>query len=124
MACAFAIAGWSAATFGGPGLANALVRLGANFLGGALVGSAIMGAYLFLASNLFGAHADHAFAALRIKDFKHFLRFHIRSNGALEIFPIAVPTIPSQDEAAAQYFLIEGPVRIDRAAGPPPAPRG
>ena len=84
----------------------------------------VMGVYLLLASNLFGAHADEAFAALRIKNFKHFLRFHIRTDGVLEIFPIGVPTIPRQDEAAARYFLIEGPVHVDRAAGPPPAPRG
>jgi hypothetical protein len=121
--CAFAIAGWSAAILGGPGVVNALVRLGANFVGGALVGPLVMGVYLLLASNLFGAHTDQAFAALRIKDFKHFLRFHIRTDGVLEIFPIAVPTIPRQDEAAAQYFLIEGPVRVDRGGGPPPAPR-
>jgi len=122
--CAFAIAGWSAAMFGGPGVVAALARLGANFVGGALIGSIVMGVYLLLASNLFGAHADQAFAALRIKNFKHFLRFHIRTDGVLEIFPIGVPTIPRQDEAAAQYFLIEGPVSVDRDAGPPPAPRG
>ncbi len=122
--CAFAIAGKSAAMLEGSGVALALARLGVNFVGGVLVGSIVMGMYLFLASNLFGAHLDHAFAALRIKNFKHFLRFHVRHDGVLEIFPIGVPTIPREHEAAAQYFLIEGPVQVDRAAGPPPAPPG
>jgi hypothetical protein len=116
--CAFAVAGWTA-TFEGSGMVNALVRLIANFMGGAIVGPAVMGLYLFLSSNLFGAHADQAFAALRIKHFKHFLRFHISSDGVLHIFPIGIPTIPHENEGVAQYFLIEGPVVVNRADGPP-----
>jgi hypothetical protein len=114
IACAFALAGWSATMLDGPGVLGALTRLGANFVGGALIGSMLMGIYLFLSSNLFGAHADEAFAALKIQDFKHFLRFHIRSDGALEVYPIAVPTIPRENEASAQYFLIEGPIQVKR----------
>jgi hypothetical protein len=123
--CAFAIASWSAETFRGGGVTWALVRLGVNFVGGALVGSMLMGFYLLLAANFFGAHLDQAFAALRIKHFKHFLRFHVRrDNGALEIYPIAVQTIPRQDEAAAQYFLIEGPITINPAAATSQVPEG
>jgi hypothetical protein len=122
--CAFAIAGETAKMLGGHGVTLALVRLGVNFVGGAVVGSIVMGIYLLLAANLFAAHTDQAFAALRIKHLKHFLRLHIRADGVLEIFPIGMPTIPRQDEAASQYFLIEGPILVDRAAGPPPAPRG
>jgi hypothetical protein len=122
--CAFAIAGETAKLLEGPGVWPALLRLGANFVGGAVVGPIVMGIYLLLASNLFAAHVDQASAALRLKHFKHFLRFHIRDDGVLEVYPIGVPTIPRQDEAASQYFLIEGPVTVDRAAGPPPAPRG
>jgi hypothetical protein len=122
--CAFAIAGETAKLLGGPGVGPALVRLGVNFIGGAVIGSIVMGIYLLLASNLFAAHTDQAFAALRLKHFKHFLRLHIRPDGVLEIYPIGVPTIPRQDEAASQYFLIEGPITVDRAAGPPLAPPG
>lgn len=123
--CAFAIAGWTARVLDGHGVYWALARLGANFLLGALVGSILMGLYLFLAANLFGAHLDQAFAALRIKDFKHFLRFHIRrADGALEIYPIGMPSIPGKDQAAAQYFLIEGPITITRDAAPAQAPPG
>jgi hypothetical protein len=124
IACAFAIAGWSVKMLGGDGVTLALARLASNFVGGALMGSIVMGVYLLLAANLFGAHLDQAFAALRIKHFKHFLRFHVRHDGVLEIFPIAVPTTPREDEAAAQYFLIEGPIRINRAADPPQVPPG
>src|SRR5262249_47190592 len=78
---AFAIATTTAHVFHQPGVLAALERLVANFLGGAVVGSVVMGLYLLLASNLFGAHADQAFSALRIADFKHFLRMHIRADG-------------------------------------------
>jgi hypothetical protein len=122
--CAFAIAGETAKMLGGHGVGLALARLGVNFIGGAVVGSIVMGIYLLLAANLFAAHTDQAFAALRIKHLKHFLRLHIRDDGVLEIYPIGVPTIPRQDEAASQYFLIEGPIIVDRAEGPPPAPPG
>ena len=123
--CAFAIAGEAAKLLGGPGVGLALARLAVNFIGGAVVGSIVMGIYLLLAANLFAAHTDQAFAALRLKNFKHFLRFHIRADGVLEIFPIGVPDIPREDQAASQYFLIEGPVTVDRdASDPPPAPRG
>lgn len=82
------------------------------FVGGAIVGPIILGLYLLVAANIFGAHGDHAAAALRIPHFKHVLRLHIAPDGTLEIYPIGIARVPRDGEAHAQYFLIEGPIRI------------
>ncbi len=109
--CALAIAYWAAGTFGEGPLAP-LWRFLVNFAGGAIVGPAIWGLYLLVAYSIFGAHSDESFAALRIKDYKNFLRLHIRSDGALEIFAIGVTKAPRRQEARAHYTLIEDPILI------------
>ena len=58
-----------------------------------------------------------SFSALRIQDYKHFLRFRIKPDGTLEIFPIGIDRVPRAKDAHARYRLIEGPVRI--APSPP-----
>lgn len=118
LALAFLIAYWSAdAARWAAWLTDswgwiAIWRLGYNFAEGAVLGSILFGFYLFVAMNIFGAHADHAFAALRIRDYKHFLRFRIQADGALQIYPIALPRVPRSGQGHAQYMLIEGPVSI------------
>ena len=87
-------------------------RFGLNFLGGAIVGPVLLGSYLMIGANLFGAYVNEAFSALRIQDYKHFLRFRIRPDGTLEIFPIAIDRIPRAGEDRGQYRLIEGPIEI------------
>ncbi len=96
----------------------ALVRFAFNFAGGALLGPIILGLYLMIGANVFGAHTDEAFSALRIQDYKHFLRFRIRPDGALEIFPIAVDRVPRRREQRAQYRLIEEPITIHPESEP------
>lgn len=108
LAAAFAIAAWTAHWFGD----SLGLRLLVNFVGGGLVGPTILGLYLLLALNLFGAHANQAFSSLRIQDYKHFLRLHITEEGDLEIFPIGIRRVPRGDEARATYELIERPVTI------------
>jgi hypothetical protein len=88
------------------------IRLILNFLGGAIAGPIILGFYLLLALNLFGAHAGQAFSSLRIQDFKHFLRLHVTEEGDLEIFAIGIRRVPRGDEAHATYELIEPPITI------------
>lgn len=105
IAAALRIAGWTADLVGGD-----IWPL--NFAAGALVGPIILGLYLLLALNLFGAHADDAFSSLRIQDYKHFLRLHITEEGDLEIFPIGIRRVPRGDEARATYELIERPITI------------
>ena len=89
-----------------------LGQVALNFLGGAILGTILLGFYLLIASNVFGAHTDEAFSALRIQDFKSFLRFRIKPDGVLEIFPIGIPRVPRKDDARAEYLLIEGPIVV------------
>jgi len=111
IACALTIAYWAAGIFRADRL-EPLWRLLVNFAGGAIVGSALWGIYLLVAYSIFGAHSDESFAALRIKDYKNFLRLHIRPDGALEIFAIGVTKVPRRRDARGQYMLIEEPIVI------------
>ena len=43
---------------------------------------------------MFGRHSEEAFSALRIQDYKHFLRLHIARDGTLTIYPIKLPRVP------------------------------
>jgi hypothetical protein len=58
------------------------------------LGSLIMGIYLWLSLNLFGQHANEAFSALKIQDWKGFLRLRITPQGALDIHFIGIPKVP------------------------------
>ncbi len=53
-------------------------------------GSCNMGLYLTVSMNIFGRHDNEAFSALRIQDYKNFLRMHIDIEGTLTIYPIKV----------------------------------
>jgi len=66
----------------------------ALFGGGWLVGSFLMGLYLLLSLNGFGRHSNEAFSALRIEDYKHFLRLHVDAEGQLRIFPLGLERVP------------------------------
>ncbi len=110
-AAALAVASLTA-TFVPSGLLAPFWRFGLNFVGGALVGPAVLGLYLMVGANLFGAYTDEAFSALRIQDYKHFLRFRINRDGSLDIFPIAIDRVPRNNEGRAQYRLIEGPIKV------------
>jgi len=83
-----------------------LCRLATLYVGGHLLGSFIMGIYLLISLNLFRHHHNEAFSALRIKDYKNFLRLHIKPDGSLEIFPIGVPKLGQPP------ILIEPPISI------------
>lgn len=99
------------------------------FAGGWIVGSAIMGVYLFVSLNLFGRHHNDAFSALRIADYKNFLRLKIEDNGDLVIYPIGVEKVikrwkkgkaatgenelvPASIRPENLPFLIEEPIRF------------
>lgn len=93
---------------------------------GWLVGSLIFGIYLLLSLNVFRRHTNEAFSALRIEDYKNFLRIRIDPNGGLTILPIGIEKVakkwkpssaatgPKQEPAGdfAKPFLIEPPVVI------------
>jgi len=68
----------------------------ANFLifaTGWIVGPVIMGIYFFVSLNIFGRHHNEAFSALKIADYKNFLRLKIEENGDLVVFPIGVKKV-------------------------------
>jgi hypothetical protein len=70
-------------------------------LGGYLAGSFIMGAYLYISLRVFGRHSNEAFSALKIEDYKNFLRMHIDPKGQLTIYPIKIETVPKGWETKA-----------------------
>jgi hypothetical protein len=75
-----------------PDLINSAVVV-VVFVAGWVVGSFIMGGYLFLAHSIFGQHWNEAFSAIRCKDWKCFLRFHLSGDGQLTIYPVGVPRV-------------------------------
>ncbi len=101
---------------------------------GWIVGSTIMGIYLFISLNVFGRQANEAFSALKIPDFKNFLRIRIEQNGDLTIFPVGIRRVPRKwkrrregtdgsayvpdDNDATAPELIERPLYFNLAATP------
>ena len=61
---------------------------------GAVVGSFILGVYLFVSVWVLGRHSNEAFSSLRIQDFKEWLRLKIDASGTLTIYAIAIDRVP------------------------------
>jgi hypothetical protein len=61
---------------------------------GAVVGSFILGVYLFVSVWVLGRHSNEAFSSLRIQDFKEWLRLKIDASGKLTIYAIAIDRVP------------------------------
>ena len=106
------------------------------FAGGFLLGPTLMGLYLLISLNGFGAHANEAFSALSIPDWKNFLRLRIDREGRLWLYPIGLRRVPrawkrgqtarepewvADDEKATPPELIEPPIVIGAAR--PAVPR-
>lgn len=60
------------------------------FAGGFVIGSVIMGVYLFVSIHFFKRHDNEAFSAMKIEDYKNFLRLHIGGDGSLTIYPFKI----------------------------------
>ncbi|KAJ9567503.1 hypothetical protein OSB04_003469 [Centaurea solstitialis] len=58
--------------------------------------SLIFGSYLYICINWLHLHFDEAFSSLRIANYKSFTRFHIRQDGNLEVFTLAVDKVPKE----------------------------
>lgn len=95
------------------------------FIGGFVSGPVIMGLYLFISLNLFGRHHNEAFSALKIQDYKNFLRFKIDADGTLVIYPVGIRKVikswpgthdgrivPKNVLEENRPFLIEDPIRF------------
>jgi len=61
---------------------------------GAVVGSFILGVYLFVSIRMVGRHSNEAFSSLRIQDFKEWLRLRIDASGALTLYAIGIDRVP------------------------------
>ena len=109
------------------------------FAGGWIVGSIVMGLYLLVSLNLFGRHGEQAFVALKIQDFKNFLRLHIARDGSLTIYPVKIERVPRRwraraagDPTASRVIpeeplrpeLIEPPIVVPARTPPVPHPGG
>lgn len=100
------------------------------FIGGWIIGSFIMGVYLFISLNLFGRHSNEAFSSLAIQDWKNFLKIKIDPTGRVTIYPIGVRRVPRKwkaresnasgpymipdDPKATDPELIEQPIEVER----------
>jgi hypothetical protein len=103
---AAALIGWGAVYLafnafpGAPYAAKLLITGLAAFVGGYVVGAAIMGLYLLISLNAFGRHNTEAFSSMHIEDFKSWVRFHVASDGALRIYPIGLRRVARKWRAA------------------------
>ena len=84
-----------------------LLLLGLVAVLGGTAAAVVFGLYLAGANRLLGMHDNEAFSALRIRDFKNFLRLHFDESGALTIYPVGVERV-----ADAVPHLIESPIRV------------
>ncbi|MFM9469886.1 hypothetical protein ACKI1K_45205, partial [Streptomyces scabiei] len=64
---------------------------------GAFIGGGLWGLYWVVTGMLFRMHSEQAFAALRLKNYKNFLRIKVERD-ALTIFPLGVDKIPGPDD--------------------------
>jgi hypothetical protein len=113
--CALLVVAWIRAFLTAQGIPDekwGLLHVLAIFVAGGLVAPTLFGLYLFLALTLFGRHADHAFSALRIQDYKHFLRLHIGADGTLSLYPIGIRRVPRRGDARGRQELIDEVIRI------------
>ncbi len=107
------------------------------YVGGSIAGPLIMGLYLLISLNIFGRHHNEAFSAIKIADYKNFLRFKIEENGDLVIFPVGVKRavrkwrrgvrkdhdadlVPDSPTLDNEPFLIEPPIRFTKSEMPAP----
>ncbi len=73
-----------------------------TFVSGGLAGGFIMGLYLLVSVRFLGRHSNEAFSALRVQDFKQWLRLRVAPNGTLTIYSIAIDTVPRRWRATAR----------------------
>ena len=63
-------------------------------VGGGLLGSWLLAAYLFLADRYLHTNANELFAAQRNRDYKNFLRIHFGADGGVTVYPVKVARTP------------------------------
>lgn len=92
-------------------------------IGGFFIGSIIMGLYLFISLHIFKRHDNEAFSAMKIEDYKNFLRLHIDSKGDLTVYPFKIEEVAKnwtfenddkicKPDQEIDPDLIEDPIKI------------
>lgn len=74
--------------------------------------------YLYVSLHVFGRHSNEGFSALKIEDYKNFLRMHIDKNGVLTIYPIKIETVPRVWADKGEYFKPSGGTRPELIEAP------
>jgi hypothetical protein len=65
-----------------------------TFISGGVLGGLVLGLYLLISVSVFGRHANEAYSALRIQDFKQWLRLRIDREGVLTGWCFAIDRVP------------------------------
>jgi hypothetical protein len=138
------VSGWAGARIleaWWPGAHGWIGVLAGLAVGGAVLAPVILGLYLLVSLNLLRRHGNEAFSALRIQDWKSFLRLHIDEQGRLTIYPVGIKRVPRRWQKAGDPggldtsellpddrrwtppALIEEPIPIARGETPPEATR-
>ena len=91
-----------------PELVIVLACLLAFTVGGA-VGAWILGGYLHVSLAWFGRHSNEAFSALRIEDYKQWLRCRVRSSGELEIQALGLERVPRRWRESSAGLVANDP---------------
>jgi hypothetical protein len=102
------------------------------FAGGWLAGSFLLGVFLLISLNIFHCLQVAGFTALKIEDWKNFLRLKIDRNGELTIYPVGLRRVPRKwrrrpagasgpelvpgDDLATPPALIEPPIVVRRSS--------
>jgi hypothetical protein len=87
---------------------------------GAVGGSIALGLYLVLALALLGTHQTEVFSAIRVENYKNFLRLHIAPDGALTVYSLGIDRVvkdwdldPDNPDSEASYLKPRGDTTVD-----------
>ena len=86
---AIAVTGWLDAQLNTLSFSFFWFLLSMVVLGGG-VGGVVIGVYLALSLNVFGANLTNAFSSLRLSGYRNFLRMHINTNGELSVHALGI----------------------------------
>ena len=111
------------------GLLKPVAYMAQMIFGGGIVAGFVWGLYLFICCAFFKRHWNDAFSALRLPDYKNFLRMKLEPD-RLTIYPVGLTRTPTRLEwragkdlnagklvplVALRPELIDGPIVIEPA---------
>ena len=87
---------------------------------GAVGGAVAFGLYLVLALALLRTHQTEVFSAIRVENYKNFLRLHIAPDGALTVYALGIDRVvkdwdldPDNPDSEASYLKPRGDTTVD-----------